>query len=119
MKFKAVQNVRHTRGITRQIGFPSRGEIGKLKSRKWVENALKSYIIDFLLRKVNGHNTIYPDHEKNSLVERMFLDTIVIILNPLNLTIIGALGLNKSNPNKPKVDQIWLFLHKALVFFKF
>lgn len=119
MKFKAVQNIRYTRGITKQTGFPSRGEISKLKSCKWVENALKSYIIDLLLRKVNSHNIIYPDHEKNSLVERVFPDTIVIILNLSNLTIIGALGLNKSDSKKPKVDQIWLFLHKALVVFKF
>lgn len=90
MRFKAVQVVRHTEKIKNQTGFPGRGEVGKLKSGNRVENASKGYITDLLLREINGHNTIHPNHEESSLIERVFPGTVVIILNLSNLTIIGA-----------------------------
>lgn len=106
MRFKAVQNIRYIEGITRQTGFLSWSEVGKLKSDNRAENALKSYMTDFLLREVNGHNTIHLDHKKSSLVEHVFPDTVVIILNLSNFTIIGAFSLNESDSNKPKIDQV-------------
>lgn len=106
MKFKVVQVVRHKERIINQTGFPGQSEVGKLKSGDRAENALKSYITDLLLREINGQYTIYPNHEESSLIERVLLGTLVIILNASNLTIIGALGLNRCDLNKPKVDQV-------------
>lgn len=106
MRFKTVYNIRYTEGITRQTGFSSWSKVDKFKIDNQAENTSKSYIIDLLLKEVDSHNTIHPDYKESSLVECIFLDTIVIILNPSNLTIIGALGLNGSNCNKPKIDQV-------------
>lgn len=53
---------------------------------------------------INGSNTIYLNHEKNSLVKCIFSETIIIILNLSNFIVILIVGLGKSNLNKPKID---------------